>query len=1125
VTTVRLAPGPRPEAAPPPDEAQSAVIGRRQGEGALILLGGPGTGKTTTLVEAVAARVERDGVPPDAVLVLAPTRVAAAALRDRLSARLSRTVREPLARTPHSYAFGLLRRVRVLEGDVPPRLISGPEQDRVLADLLAGHAVGGGRVPVWPAAITDEVRVLRGFRDELRDLLMRAVERGLAPADLAALGRSEKRPDWVAAADVLAEYLDVTSLATPGAYDPAGIVDTAAWLLADDPELLAEETQRRALVVVDDAQELTAASVRLLEQLCGGGRDLLLAGDPDVTTQVFRGASPRLLAEAPDRFRAASGDPGAVVVLPTVWRHGPLLRDVAQRVASRIGSAGTVAHRSARPPHLPHPPHAPERPTQPADDASVQVRVLGSAAQEAAAVAYALRRWHLMDGIGWGRMAVVVRSTRSAGALRRALVAAGVPVAVPLAEVPVRDEAAVRPIRLVLGCALDPGALTAEVAVDLLTGPLGATDAVALRRLRQALRAEEIAGGGTRASDELLVDALADPARFGSLEPGVAAGARRVARVLAAAREAALDPDGEPRADATAETVLWAIWEAAGLAEAWRRTALAGGAAGARADRDLDAVVALFDAAARHVDRLPHAGPGGFLAYLEGQELPADTLAERAPVGSSVALVSAQTAAGREWDAVVVAGVQEGVWPDLRLRGSLLGAQALADLLDGRTESLASPGAGTVAQRRAVLDDELRTFHVAISRARRHLLVTAVSTEEELPSPFLDLVEPPEGDVAGDADPDPAGAVADAAGQDAEAPAAGEPGAVPGGQAAGGEVAGMIPARRAAAVPRALTLPALVAELRGVVVDPAADPGRRACAARELARLALAGVPGADPESWYGLAEPSSSGALRAPEATVTVSPSKVESFDRCALRWLLEQAGGGGPTSSAQGIGTLVHEVAQLAPAGDRARLRELLDERWPSLGLGTGWAARRERERAGRMVEKLADYLAGNGRELLAVEHDVQVEVGRAIVRGQVDRLERDADGRLVVVDLKTGTTPVRRDDLAEHAQLGVYQVAVEEGGFDDVDPGAGGRDEGAPRSGGAMLVQLGGKTKGHNVQPQPPLAAADDPRWAHRLVARVADGMAGEGFAATENEMCRTCPVTRSCPLQPEGRQVVE
>ena len=162
-----------------PDDDQRAVIAHAQGAGPLVVLGAPGTGKTTALVEAVVARVDRDGVPPDAILVLAASRIRAAALRDRIAARLSRTVREPASRTPHAYAFGLLRRVHVLEGDVPPRLISGPEQDLVLADLLAGHEAGAVAGPAWPAAVGPEVRVLRGFRDELRDLLMRAVERGL----------------------------------------------------------------------------------------------------------------------------------------------------------------------------------------------------------------------------------------------------------------------------------------------------------------------------------------------------------------------------------------------------------------------------------------------------------------------------------------------------------------------------------------------------------------------------------------------------------------------------------------------------------------------------------------------------------------------------------------------------------------------------------------------------------------------------------------------------------------------------------------------------------------------------------------------------------------------------------
>lgn len=1045
------------------DAAQSAVVGHRHGEGPLVVLGAPGSGVTTALVEAVVARVERDRVPAEGVLVLAPTRPAAAALRDRISARLARTVREPLARTPHSYAFGLLRRASVLIGDVPPRLISGPEQDRILADLLAGHEAGDGRAPDWPANIGEQIRGLRGFRDELRDLLMRAVERGLGPPDLADLGRRHHRPEWVAAADVLAEYLDVTSLATPGAYDPAAIVDAAALSLSEDTELLAAERAQWQLIAVDDAQEATAATQRLLDVLAGGGHDLILAGDPDTATQGFRGARPQLLAEAPHRFAHADGRPATTVVLDTVHRHGGALHEVAQRVVQRIGSAGVVTHRGARP--------APG--TDGPEPGRVEVRLLASGPQEAAFVAQQLRRYHLEGSLPWSRMAVVVRSAKNTEALRRALGAAGVPVAVPNAEVPVRDEPAVVPLRLALRCVVDPSALTPDVAVELLTGPVGGVDAVGLRRLRQALRAEELAGDGVRASDELLVEALAAPDRLVTLDPRLSYGARRVAAVLAAGRAAA---DQE---DATVETVLWDLWEATGLGEPWHRQALAGGRAGARADRSLDAVVAFFEAAARYVDRLPRSAPADFLAYLEGQDLPADTLAERAPDTDAVALVTAQSAAGREWDVVAVTGVQEGAWPDLRLRSSLLGAQALADLLDGRAEP---GGAGSVAaQRRAVLDDELRLFHVAVTRARRHLLVTAVRAEEELPSSFLDLVEPlPDG----------------------------------------------VEVRPLTAVPRAMTLPAVVAELRACVIDPDASPQRRRRAAARLARLAAAGVPGAHPDDWYGLPEVSSTGPLRAEGQQVRVSPSRVEQFDRCALRWLLETAGRGTSGSSAsQSLGTLVHELAEAEPDGDLGRLRALLAERIGRLGLGDAWVDRRRREQLERMIAKFAQYVAkarAEGRRVLAVEQDVEVRVGRAVVRGQVDRLELDPDGRLVVVDLKTGGSAPSKAEVTRHAQLGVYQVAVEEGGFDQVaEEATGGAGQG---SGGAVLVQLGTTSKGPGVQAQPPVGDdPQDPQWAHRMVVEAAEGMAGAQFPASGNSMCRTCGVRRSCPLQPEGRQV--
>lgn len=1052
------------------DEQQRAVVAARRGSGPLVVLGAPGTGRTTTLVEAVAARVERDGVDAAEVLVLAPTRRSAADLRDRVGTRLARTVGEAPVRTPHAYAFALLRRLALAAGDAPPRLISGAEQDRVLADLLAGHAAGEGAAPTWPESVPPATRALRGFRDELRDLLMRALERGLGPEGLAEAGRRFARPQWEAAAAVLAEYLDVTAIATPGAYDPAAIVDQAVARLDADPDLLSAERRRWQLVAVDDHHESTVATARLLDRLAGQGADLLLTGDPDATTQGFRGGNPRLVATAADRYRTVAGAPATTVVLRTRHRQGLAPAAAAARVAARITSAGAVVQRSAAP-----------APT--AAEGTVEAHVLTSAAQEGAFVAAVLREEHLRRGTGWDAMAVVVRGGGRTGSLRRALAAAAVPVRLPAAEVPVRDEPAVRPLRLALRAALRPQTLTADDAAALLLSPLGGADSLGVRRLRQALRAEERAGGGGRASDDLLLEAVLQPGRVATLPPRVARPAARLAAVLAAARAAA-DRDG-----ANAESVLWALWDATGLATAWRGQALAGGPAGARADRDLDAVLALFSAAARFVDLGRDASAGRFLDQLESEDVPADTLAAHAPDEGAVHLVTPAGAAGREWDVVVVTGLQDGVWPDTRLRGSLLGAADLVDALAGR-------GGDPAGARRQVLDDELRMLHVAVTRARRRLVATAVRDADERPSPFLDLVAPWPGARDGDGAPPGDGA----AGSDGPEERPGTP------------------------VPRAVSLPALVAELRQVLLTADGQPdgagrrvdaGRRRAAAEALARLAAEGVPGADPASWYGLPPLSDEGPLRDGDDPVEVSPSRVEPFLRCSLRWLLETSGGTAGSTTQQGVGNLVHEVAAELPSGTEEELLAALDRRWSSLGLRPGWAADRERRRAQDMLRRLARYVASSDRAVVDTELSLQATLGRAVVRGRVDRLERDADGALVVVDLKTGSSKPRDEEVGRHPQLGVYQLGIE----------AGGLPEHGARSGGAALVHVGAAGGRHDakVQHQQPPRTADDPDWAAALLAEVADGMAGATFTATVNDMCRTCPVRSACPVQPEGRPV--
>jgi superfamily I DNA/RNA helicase/RecB family exonuclease len=1106
---------PSPVDPPLLDASQRAVVDHDHGP--LLVLAGPGTGKTTTLVEAVAARVAK-GTDPERILVLTFSRRAAVELRDRMALRLG-GAQGPQATTFHSFCYALVRAHQ--DADLfsePLRLLSGPEQDVAVRELLTGQldleAEGLARNR-WP----DELRAClttRGFADEVRAVLARSRELGLGPDSLARFAARTGRPDWGAAASFLAEYLDVLDL--QGVLDYAELVHRAV-LLAQ--RVASPYDFPYDAVFVDEYQDTDPAQVQLLQALAGQGRTLVAFGDPDQSIYAFRGADVNGILDFPDAFRQANGSPADVAVLTTSRRSGEHLlaatRLLTRRMPlPRLPSEKVRAHRELGAVR---------------EGGRVETYTYPTASTELDNIADILRRAHLEDGVPWHDMAVLVRAGgRTIPSVRRALASAGVPLEIDGDDVPLRHEPAVSPLLTALravataatqpqraqsadtagegGDAAGQGAdnagqgadaagegsdaagegkddpttpwLSTETALTLLTSPLGGMDAADLRRLGRALRDEERAGGNRvpPPSDQLLARALAEPERLVAHDPAYARGAQRLGALLRKAREL-LEGGG------TAEEALWELWAGTPWPQRLERAALRGGAAGRNADRDLDAVCALFETAARAEERTGGRGALNFLEEIEAQDIAADTLARRSTRPDAVRLMTAHRSKGLEWSLVVVAGVQEGLWPDLRRRGSLLEADRIGR--DGLAEPL-TPG--------ALLAEERRLFYVAATRARDRLVVTAVKApadDGDQPSRFLTELGVEPKDITG-------------------------------------------------RPRRPLAVAALVAELRATTVDPQATPALRDAAARRLARLAALAddeghplVPAAHPYRWWGLYEPTHSRLpLRDRNQPVTLSGSALDQLaNTCALQWFLgREVKADAPATAAQGFGNVVHVLADEVASGqtpaDLAVLMERLDSVWSALVFDAPWKSQQEKEHARVALERFLRWhvMDRGGRAPAATEHDfdVTLEAGEyeVRIRGSMDRVEQDAEGRAYVVDFKTGKQTPTRDEVARHPQLAVYQLAVREGAVDEAFDGR------RPEPGGAELVQLrqaAAKKEGGDalprIQAQEPLAG----EWVGELLATAAGRVLDERFTPSAGQHCTHCTFRSSCSAQPEGRQIVE
>jgi superfamily I DNA/RNA helicase/RecB family exonuclease len=998
------------------DDSQRAVLALEAHESAAVL-GAPGSGKTATLIEFVAERVESKKLSAAGLLVLAPARLAANSLRLALAERLHIATNGPLARTPMSVAFSLAADGAFARGVEPPRMLTGAEHDQLLADLLSDPFVSA----LWAPTLEHEVVQSQTFRTELRDLLARCIESGIDAAELARRGAASQRPEWVAAATFWHGPLEnALAFNRVNDFDAATLMRQAAVALSD-PTVMSEVK----LVVVDDAQELTRGAINLLRAFAQRSVPVVIFGDPDTAATTFRGATPAILGDFATQIA-----PGAkTLALTTVHRHNENIRRTLDKLTPHIGTALAVGHRSARS-------------AEGAPDSNVVFVERDSFNAEIEAVGRLVRERHVYESVPFSKMAVVVRTGSLVPDVARVLTAGEVPTRTLASDNNLRDKSITRDLLHLISVGLNHSVLTTSLVHELLTSPLTGLSVIEVRRLRQVLRHAEIMSDQPRRGDELLCAEVLTPGGFSDINTPAAEKAARLASTIA--RLTTMATSG-----ASVEELLWEAWSSAPVSKSWPKESRAGGILGQEANRNLDAVLELFTMAKRAVEREPDRPAADFVASVLRAELPEDTLAAQS--SSDAVLVCTPAAViGAEYDTVAVVAVQEGTWPNLRLRGSLLHAPAITD------EELP-----TDDQRQQVRSDELRMFALSVSRASRLLIVSGVSGAEQLVSPFGRYIE----------------ALA----------------TLPGGDVNESSQRSTYP----------LTLRGIVGHQRRVLTSAITEHGRESVQARAaaaaLAQLAAHEVPGASTRSWYGtrgVSTPLPVAVLDGdnPES-IYVSPSRLEKWQDNELAWFLS-ATVGYEGSASTGIGTLLHAVFEHAAAQptdekfDGESLWQAISPRWNELEFEAVWEGDKEQRRVRGMCDSLAQYLnefAASGKRVVGVESSFKIDVGKGVLQGRADRLESGPDG-IEVIDLKSSKTPKSDSYAKTNMQLACYQYAVVSGGFKIIDGVALEPDRDNPadqgpfepqKTAGARLLYLNNVTKSgfnHKLASQPALATGD-------------------------------------------------
>lgn len=712
----------------------------------------------TSVLIKLVLELEANDVAANEILVLTPSRLSASLLRDEIGRQSALASTNPRARSISSFAFEVLR-----AQNPELKLLSGAAQQALVSELVRA-AITEKRHKAWGF---DAASVqLQGFQAEVRDLLTVVIENRLEASQLAQIHARYPKLKLDLLLDLLPQYQK--RVGQLNAVDPSELLTRAL------QELEADKLPR--FLLVDDAQDLSPAGIALVKAI-SANRTSYIFGDPDVAVLGFRAGSESFIA-------AASKEATHFYLEPAAFT--PATQTLMTKVASRIPTSLASSHR-------------PKSVTQHFPVA----QLFDNQSAEADWLAARLRRAKLLEGLEWSQMAVVARTRNQLEQLALDLTARSVPVKILGVQQPLRDQKAARDILDVgvLAFGLDFEVDKTELAMSKLVG----LDALGIRRLfRDLTKTHEFQGFSKRQIAQQLFQELVDLDTFEVKRLNRLT--EKIQRISNLGAVTAFEFVSEVYELISKESL-------GALARGRSQVALA-------ANREIDSLLELF-AAAQRFDLRDGGGAQGFIEHQLALGIPEDSLA---PLGlrPTVTLATSAQLPGLSFELVAIPRLQEGIWPNLKPRNSMLGASNLQSYLLGRTESPILPAGNELA-------DEIRLFYKAVGAHRSQLLISAMVSDDEQPSQFFTMFG--------------------------------------------------IPLEKSE-----LRVDFDIRRKVGQLRKAALTQDRKAIAS--LAALALAGVPGAHPKNWQGLVKLSTLEPVVKPDEELRLSASRLQAFEKCPLHW-----------------------------------------------------------------------------------------------------------------------------------------------------------------------------------------------------------------------------------------------